>query len=115
MSTTITVTECDDGGELRAEVGDTIEIRLPENASGGYRWSLDCEDDKGPLEFGCTGWVYPRETVGSAGEAVFTARVRAAGDVRVRLNYGRPWVGESGVRQTFSIVVHATKPVGEPV
>jgi len=114
MSTTITVTECDDGGELRAEVGDTIEVRLPENAAGGFRWTFDGEDD-GPLELTQSSSGYPNDTVGSAGAAVFVVRVRTSGTTRLRLTYGRPWEGDDGVRKTFRIVVHATKPVGGPV
>jgi len=114
MSTTIPVTECDDGGELRTKVGDTIEVRLPENAAGGYRWTFDGEDD-GPLELTQSSASYPHATVGSAGEAVFVVRVRTSGTTRLRLTYGRPWEGEGGVHKTFGIVVHATKPVGEPV
>lgn len=34
---TITLTERDNGGRVRAHVGDTIELHLPENAAAGYR------------------------------------------------------------------------------
>ncbi len=107
MPNTITVTDSDDGGDLRVRVGDTIEVHLPENAAGGYRWALD-DDDNGPLECTGTGSNYAREAVGSAGEAVFAVRVRAAGDTPLRLTYGRPWEGEAGICKRFSIAVHAT-------
>jgi len=114
MPTTITVTKCDDGGTRAVAVGDTIEVHLPENAAGGYRWTFDGDDD-GPLELTQSSSGYPNDTVGSAGEAVFVVRVRTAGTTRLRLTYGRPWEGEGGVHKTFGIIVHATKPVGEPV
>jgi len=114
MATTITVTQGDDGGTRAVAVGDTIEVHLPENAAGGYRWTFDGDDD-GPLALTQTRSNYPRDTVGSAGEAVFAVRVRAAGDTLLRLTYGRSWEGEAGVCKTFSIVVHATEPVGEPM
>jgi predicted secreted protein len=113
MSATITVTECDDDREIDACVGDTIEVHLPENAAGGYRWTVEggC-DDRAAVELTGTSSNYPREAVGSAGEAVFAVRVRATGRTRLRLTYGRPWEGEDGVRKTFSIIVHATENVG---
>lgn len=117
MGTTITVTTCDDGRDLAVRVGDTIEVHLPENAAGGYRWALDCADgddrDNGPLEYGGTEWSYPSAAVGSAGEAVFTIRVRAAGDARLRLRYGRPWEGGAGVSKHFSVGVHASSVGGQ--
>ncbi len=107
----ITVTECDNGDTVAVHVGDTIEVRLPENAAGGYRWAADC-DDAGLLEFSGALGDYPCESIGSAGEAVFIVTVRAAGDARLRLRYGRSWEGESGVCRRFSLRVHATKSVG---
>jgi inhibitor of cysteine peptidase len=106
MGTKITVTECDDGSDLRARVGDTIEVHLPENAAGGYRWAL--ADDGGLLEFIGTSANYPHGVVGSAGEAVFAVRVRAAGNARLSLTYGRSWEGEAGICKHFSVSVHAT-------
>ena len=38
---TITLTERDDNSRIQARVGDTLEVRLPEIASAGYRWSPD--------------------------------------------------------------------------
>ena len=110
---TITVTECDNGGDVHVHIGDTIEVHLPENAAGGYRWAADC-DDAGFLELSGAGGDYPCEAVGSSGEAVFTVTVRAAGNSRLRRTYGRSWEGEGGVCKHFSVDVHATKAVGEP-
>lgn len=108
---TITVTECDNGGTVQVHVEDTIEVHLPENAAGGYRWTLD-GDDHGSLELTGTRSNYPCESVGSAGEAVFTVRVRSAGSAPLRLTYGRSWECEGGVRKHFSVDVHATESVG---
>ncbi len=107
MGTTITVTECDDGRDIAVRVGDTIEVHLPENAAGGYRWALDNDDD-GPLEFMGNRANYPSGAVGSAGEVVFAVRVRAVGNARLSLTYGRSWEGEAGVSKHFSVAVQAT-------
>jgi len=107
MGTTITVTQGDDGGAVYVRVGDTIEVHLPENAAGGYRWLLD-DDDDGPLHCTRTGSNYPSDAVGSTGEAVFIVAVRAAGTARLGLTYARPWEGDAGVAKHFSVAVHAT-------
>jgi len=73
----------------------------PKTPPAVYRWIFD-----GPLELTQTRSNYPRDAVGSAGEAVFAVRARAAGTTRLRLTCGRPWEGDGGVRKTFNIVVH---------
>jgi inhibitor of cysteine peptidase len=107
MPTTITVTECDDGTRVRAHVGDTIELRLPENASTGFRWALDEHDSGvfGPCE---THGEYPCKTTGSGGEAVFRIKVCAVGNTALRAKYWRHWEGENSVRRRFTVNVEAT-------
>jgi len=108
MPTTITVTECDDGSRVRAHVGDTLELRLPENASTGYRWALDegASDVFGPCE---QHGEYPCKTIGSGGEAVFRVHVCAAGHAALTVKYWRHWEGDTSVRKRFTITVEATK------
>ncbi|MGB8502957.1 protease inhibitor I42 family protein [Mycobacterium sp.] len=104
---TITLTERDDGGRVRAHVGDTIEVRLPENASTGYRWALD-DLDTHLFELSEAGATYPHEAIGSGGEAWFRITVLAPGNAAVRLKYWRQWEGEGGVAKRFTVEVEAT-------
>jgi inhibitor of cysteine peptidase len=106
MPTTITLTECNDGARVAARVGDTIEIRLPENASTGFRWTL-AEDDSGVFGPCEQGGEYPRRTTGSGGAAIFRLTVCAPGRETLRLKIWRHWEGESSVRQRFTVSVEA--------
>jgi len=106
---TITVAERDDGGRVRARVGDTIEVHLPENATAGYRWAPD-DLDAGLFELSGAGADYPDKATGSGGEAIFRITVRAAGTATLRLKYWRHWEGETGVLKHFAIEVDAVSP-----
>ena len=104
---TITVTEHNDGGQVSAQVGDTIEIHLAENATTGYRWEPDGLDPH-LFELEEATGEYPSAAVGSGGEALFRIKVRAAGSATVRLKCWRRWEGESGVLKRFEVRINAS-------
>jgi inhibitor of cysteine peptidase len=106
---TIALTEHDDGSHIQARVGDTIELRLPEIASAGYRWSPDDLDSR-LFELNESGANYPDDSIGSSGSARFRFTVRAAGTGPLRLKYWRPWEGEAGVQRRFAVDVEAIAP-----
>lgn len=108
MPTTITVIDCDDGRRVSAHVGDTIEVRLAENATAGYRWVIDDGERCGALELSEADAAYPGGTTGCAGEARFRFAVRAAGTSTLRLKYWRHWEGDAGVRRRFTVDVDIT-------
>jgi predicted secreted protein len=103
----IALTEHDDGSRVQARVGDAIELRLPEIASGGYRWSFD-DLDASLFELNQIGADYPNEGIGSSGHAQFRVTVCAAGTGTLRLKYWRPWEGDAGVQRRFVVEVEAT-------
>ena len=73
----VTLTELDDGRTIEATVGDTIELRLPENATTGYRWAFDGLDE--------------HVVRADEGELIGKpARVGSGGDVRWRLTVLHP-------------------------
>jgi inhibitor of cysteine peptidase len=104
---TITVTQHNDGGQVRAQVGDTIEIHLAENATTGYRWEPDGLDPH-LFELEEATGNYPSGAVGSGGDAQFRIKVRAAGSATLRLKYWRRWEGEVGVLKRFAVKVDAS-------
>jgi inhibitor of cysteine peptidase len=107
MAMATTLTERDDGGRVRAHVGDTIELLLPEVASTGYRWSTE-ELDTHLFELNDVGADYPEETIGAAGQARFRVIVRAPGNGMLRLKYWRHWEGEASVTKRFAVAIEAT-------
>lgn len=104
---TITVTEHNDGGQVGARVGDTIEIHLAENATTGYRWEPD-DLDTHLFELKEATGDYRSGAVGSGGQAIFRIKVRAAGGATLRLKNWRPWEGEGGVLKRFEVKVNAS-------
>jgi inhibitor of cysteine peptidase len=102
----IVLTERDGGRRIQLRVGDTIEIRLPENAPAGYRWGVDSLEE-GLFELTEERGDYPTATVGSVGEAYFRVTVRAPGQGTLRFTYGRSWEGATGVLRRFAVDVQA--------
>jgi inhibitor of cysteine peptidase len=81
------------GTEVSASASDRILIRLPENATTGYQWSitnvselLDVESN----EFFTPGQIVP----GAAGERQVIVRPRGAGKGRLALDLKRQWERE---------------------
>ena len=104
---TIPLTDQDDGREVRAGVGDVLDVRLSENATTGYRWELDTLDPQRFELAGATG-EYTSAVPGSGGTAQFQIKVLAAGKGTIRLKYWRQWEGEAGVVKRFSVQVDAS-------
>lgn len=76
--------------EVSVAVGDTLTLRLPENATTGYVWSLAepspglaLEDDQSIPGAGTA--------VGAGGEHLFRWRASQAGDWQVTARLARAW------------------------
>ena len=101
----LTLVEQDDGKRVTARVGDEVVLRLPENASTGYRWAPDGYD-AALLDLAEESASYAG-AVGSGGEAVFRFRVKAAGSGLLRMKVWRHWEGESSVIKRFAVTIEA--------
>lgn len=98
----VKVGERHNGARLSARVGDTIVLRLPENAAGGYRWTLT-PVDAGTLEMTEHHYEDTCAGVGSAGASVWTFTPRTAGHARVELKKVRPWNPRDAGGERFSV------------
>lgn len=106
---TITLTEPDDGRRIPVHIGDLIEVRLAENATTGYRWVVEYLDSD-VLTLDRTDADYPRQAIGSGGEAVFRISVHATGRTMLRLKRWRAWEGETGVTKRFAVELESLLP-----
>ena len=87
--------------------GQTVQLRLAENPTTGYRWSLDIEPPAAAtvansrLEIGGPG-------IGAGGTRVFTLAINGSGPVKVEAKLWREWQGDGSTiqRQTFALQVH---------
>jgi inhibitor of cysteine peptidase len=85
------VAESDD---VSVSVGDTVTLRLPENATTGYVWSVS---ELGP------GLVLDEDRIvpsrdgapGAAGEHLFQLRADRSGEWRVDLRLARDWESDA--------------------
>jgi inhibitor of cysteine peptidase len=104
---TLDVGEGDDGRRLAARVGDTIEVRLRENVSTGYRWEVDQLDEKLLRLVEKTGRGPNQPMPGAAGEAIFRFAVVGTGSGALSLKYWRPWEGEPSIVQRLAVTIDA--------
>ena len=103
---TVTLTERDDGSRIQVRVGDTIEICLSENATTGYRWSVD-DLDSALFDVAGASADYPGRAIGAGGQACVRITVRGTGNGAVRLKYSRPWEGADASLKRFTVDVEA--------
>jgi inhibitor of cysteine peptidase len=78
------------GANISASQSDRIVVRVPENATTGYQWSiteigeaLEVESN----EFSVQGQILP----GAAGERIVIVRARRPGKARLSLDLQRQW------------------------
>ena len=82
------------GQHVEADADDRIVVRIPENATTGYRWVVDELPDSVELledEFMPPGSVHP----GAEGERRVVLRAKAPGSGTVALRLERPWEHEA--------------------
>jgi inhibitor of cysteine peptidase len=99
-----TFTDRDDGGRATVHVGDTLELRLAENATTGYRWETEASlaNILAPVDASAS---YPNAAVGSGGVAIFHFRAVAPGQGDLSLRYWRTWEGEGSILRRFRLSV----------
>ena len=102
---TISLGTVDNGTTIDAVVGDVIVVRLAENPTTGYRWSLESvegslletKDDRFVLD--------PGPQMGSGGTRQFRFRATAAGTTPINLKHWREWAGEDSVTERYAVQV----------
>ena len=98
------VTETDNGTVAELHVGGEVALRLPENASTGYRWTVEAADaDRVDVRRGES--LLMSGAVGSGGEMQWIIRAKAAGTAQVRLKLWRHWEGDRSVRGRFELTL----------
>ena len=95
------VSASQNGARVTIRVGDRIALRLPENATTGYRWTI-ASLDKARFEVEDSGYQPQGDAVGSGGQAFWNLRARAAGKSRVELVLSRQWEGEKSIIERFA-------------
>lgn len=97
----------EDAANVTVSPGDRVVIRIPENASGGYQWTV--EETPAPLELESSELAPSTESApGAAGERVVKLRATEQGKGRVVLVLSRAWEQATAPEDQFSIEVRVT-------
>lgn len=97
----LVVDEQQSGSSVEVPSGEVLAIRLKENATTGYRWTLESaqgltvEEDIQP---GCA-------APGAAAIHEFRVRAATPGTRQLRLKHWREWQGDDSVVGRFEIAV----------
>ena len=94
-----------DGTSIDAQVGDTIVLRLSDNATGGYRWELEPVDGE-PVVLESSDFETPNPAIGSGGVATWTLHAASPGTSTIRSKRWRPWEGDASVLARVTVTVH---------
>ena len=98
----LTLTEAQHGGRFTVHVGDTIDLRLSENASTGYRWSI-ASLDRALLQVEAEDYDAGNGAVGSGGTVAWVLRANRAGSGRLELVKSRAWEGQKEADERFAV------------
>jgi inhibitor of cysteine peptidase len=96
----LSLLEADNDRTVDVRVGDVVRINLPENATTGYRWTIDRYDEDIIEALGSEP-RYPGNAVGSGGEIAFNFKARKAGTGEIALKHWRHWEGDRSIIARF--------------
>jgi inhibitor of cysteine peptidase len=104
----LTIGENSNGQTLEAAPGQTVEIRLEENPTTGFRWRM--AQAGGPVAT-LSGDVFEpgRQAPGQPGTHRWQFRVAAAGSGPVRFVYRRAWEEDSAAARVFTVTLSVKK------
>jgi inhibitor of cysteine peptidase len=100
----MTLEQSDDGRSIELPVGATLELRLPENPSTGYRWTVD-QVDSTVLRVNEPRFVADGGAVGRGGARVFSFSATKPGHSPLSLKLWREWEGDSSVTSRFGVTL----------
>jgi inhibitor of cysteine peptidase len=98
----LSFSETDDGRTAEIRVGETVQVTLPENASTGYRWTVDRLDADIVRQLSAESHNAAK-AIGAPGTIVFTFEAVKAGTGEIALKYWRSWEGDASIAKRFRI------------
>lgn len=100
------LTEADNERTVDLRVGESVRLTLPENATTGYRWTVD-HFDREVVDPAGSEPHYAGGAVGAAGQVTFDFKAKQAGSGEVALKYWRHFEGEGSVVKRFRFRLNA--------
>jgi len=105
------IRELDAGRTVEIPVGQTMEIRLPENPTTGFRWlmTVHCEPNCAILH---EEFHPPARTIpGAGGERTWQVEAVAVGECDFELTYRKhrkPWANSNTSQRNFRVHIRVT-------
>jgi len=105
----VTLSQADSGTVLTLKRGQTLILRLDENATTGYRWSLPALDGE-VLQLKSDDFNLPSNTgIGGGGQRVFSFQANNPGQVQLQLKNWRESVGDESTIKQFQVTVQVSE------
>ena len=99
------LTQADHGTSVAVAPGDIIIIRLPENPTTGYQWTVEMVD-AATLALQRTEFSpAPEAGVGSGGGKTFTFKAQKPGTAHIQLKLWRAWAGDASIRDRYHVTI----------
>ena len=105
----VTLSQADSGTVLTLKRGQTLILRLNENSTTGYRWSLPALDTE-VLQLKSDEINLPSNPgIGGGTQRVFTFQANNPGRVKLQLKNLREWVGDESTIEEFQVSVQVSQ------
>jgi inhibitor of cysteine peptidase len=93
-------------GDFQMEVGDKIRVKLCSDATTGFRWQYDINNEN-ILKEEDHDFIEPEgdDLAGAAGQEVWTFEAVEKGTTEVRMEYSQPWEGGVKAEWTYTFTV----------
>lgn len=105
----IVLTHKNSGDTIDISPETEVEIRLEENRTTGYQWTIENSGEKVISIVDEEHIVPEKPRIGQGGIYVLRFRVNQTGEDKLSLKYWQSWEGESSVERRFNINVIASE------
>lgn len=103
------ITEDANGTEIDLAVGETVEVRLEENRTTGFKWVLESPSE-GEGVCALVGDDFEKgKAIGQPGTHRWEFRAEKAGSGTIALSYQRPWEKNQLPARSFTLKVRVTE------
>jgi inhibitor of cysteine peptidase len=106
---TVKLKKSDTGTTIEVQVGDSVEVRLPENPTTGYRWQA-YDIDQSILAQKDVQYEPGGPAIGEGGTRIFRFDVVGPGQSQLQAKLLREWQGDSSIIDRFAAAVKAGTP-----
>lgn len=102
------ITEDSNGSEIDMAAGETLEVRLQENRSTGFKWVLESAGE-GICALVGDAFENGGAIPGQSGTHRWEFRAEQAGSGTITLSYRRPWEEKQTPDRSFTLRVRVNK------